>query len=229
MDADPVTSAMLRMYGELHARYGDDARALFHNDRESQHERFAMLCRLFDREVAPFTVHEIGCSLGHFGEYLRERFPLARYSGSDILPEFVNICRRRRPDCDFFLRDVSGALPPERYDFVVTCGMFNVIGDAPRTEWSAFVYRMARAMYALCTRGIGITFLTSYIDPGKGRADLFYQSEAELMDFVVPNLSRHFELDRRGPLYEYALRVYRPEEIHKHFPQSEFAKYFRIG
>lgn len=222
-----IADEQRRLYLELYGRHGDDAKALFHNDQESQYERFGMLGRLFAREAGPFTVHEVGCALGHFGDYLRERFPQAVFSGSDICEPFVEACRRRFPEGQFFLRDITEKLPEDRYDYVVLCGTFNIPGNTPREPWQRFVYAMLRAMYALAHKGIGVTFITTYIDPGRERADLYYQDEKRLLDFTVKELSRHFELDRFSPLYEYALRAYRPEYVQSFYPQPAFARYFK--
>lgn len=222
-----VQQEMLRLYGGNYEQAGDKPQVLFHNDQESQYERFAMLGRLFAQETEPFTVHEIGCSMGHFGDYLQQFHPLARFSGSDIYQPFVDLCRERFPASEFFRRDIVETLPMDQYDYVITCGTFNIPGDAPRDQWQAYIYQMAAAMYALARRGMGMTFLTTYYDPGRNRADLFYQNEKELMDFAVRHLSRHFELDEMGPLYEYGIRVYRPEYVRTRYPQAAFAKYFR--
>lgn len=222
----PIKDDMLNIYAGAYERYGNDPRSFWHNDQSSQLERFSMLGKLFAREAAPFTVHEIGCSVGHFGDYLQEHFPLATYSGSDIYFPFVEKCRERFPGREFLLRDVTESLPDDRYDYVVTCGTFNIAGNAPRDQWQAAIYKMAAAMYALATKGMGMTFLTIYHDPTRRRADLFYQDERSLMDFVVNRLSRHFELDEIGPLYEYGLRVFRPEHIRSFHREPQFAKYF---
>jgi hypothetical protein len=79
-----VNQYMIKTYGGKFEAYGDDPKSFLHNDQESQYERFAMLGRLFANETGPFTVHEIGCSLGHFGDYLKQHFPLAVFSGSVI-------------------------------------------------------------------------------------------------------------------------------------------------
>lgn len=222
-----IQQEMLRLYGGNYEQAGDKPQVLFHNDQESQYERFAMLGRLFAREKEPFTVHEIGCAMGHFGDYLRLFYPLAHFSGSDLYGPFVELCRERFPTSHFFQRDIVEGLPAERYDYVVTCGTFNIPGNAPRDQWQAYIYQMAAAMYALARRGIGMTFLTTYYDPGRDRPDLHYQDEKKLMDFAARQLSRHFVLDEMGPLYEYAIHVYQPDYIQRCYPQPAFAKYFR--
>jgi hypothetical protein len=216
-----------RLYDELYQRHGDDAKALFHADQASQFERFEMLTRCFAHETGPFTVHEIGCALGHYGDFIKERFPEAVFSGCDIYEPFVEACRKRFPEWQFDTQDITERLPTERYDYVLLIGLFNIPGNAPRDQWQEFVYKLLRAMYAICRKGIGGTFLSTYYDPGKERPDLFYQDEGTLMDFTVRELSRHFELDEMGPLYEYALRVYRPEYVRALYPQNAFDKYFK--
>jgi hypothetical protein len=185
-----------------------------------------MMARLFAHERAPFTVHEIGCSTGHFGEFLRQHYPQARYSGTDIYAPFVEICRQKFPDGAFFVRDVIAELPTDRYDYVL-CTIFNVPGQTPRDEWQTFIWSMLRTMYSMATRGITTNCLTCYYDPGRNRPDLHYQDEKELMDFTVRHLSRHFVLDELGPLYEYAIHIYHPDYIHVRYPHPAFAKYFR--
>jgi Methyltransferase domain len=120
---------------------------------------------LFPGETETFTVHEIGCALGHFGDFLQERFPRAQFSGSEIYEPFVEKCRKRFPQGEFFLRDITETLPPDRYDYVfIGAGTFHIPGTAPRDQWESFIYSMLSAMYAMAKKGIGSTFLTGYAD-----------------------------------------------------------------
>jgi hypothetical protein len=124
------------------------------------------------------------------------------------------------------LRDISENLPAERYDYVTQSGTLNGrLGVSPE-EWQRYVFRMLSAMYAMAVKGIGANFLTSYADPDMMSPELHYQDEKVLMDYVASRLSRHFELDMGGPLYEFTLRVYRPEEIARRYPGAEFERYF---
>lgn len=222
-----LTKKIGNHYADLYDEYGDDAKSLGHADKYSQHERFHMLTPLFAREEKPFSIYEVGVALGHFGDYLREHFPMAQFSGSDINEKFVKVCQTRFPKGSFHLGDIVEELPGECYDYVVTVGTYNIAGNNPRDEWQKLIYQMLNAMYAIATKGIGITFLTTYYDPGYEREELYYQDEKSVMDYTIRNLSRHFELDHRGPLYEYALRIYKPSYIQSLYPQKAFHKYFK--
>jgi len=214
-------------YGELFKKFGDDPRALSQRDGATQSERFARMAKLFAGEKEPFSVHEVGCGLGHFGEFLGATIPAASYSGSEVNPDFVDACRQRFPASLFQLRDVSGETPADRYDFVTLCGVFNIPLAAAGNKWDTFIRQMLRSMYAMARKGISVDFLSSYCDADKMNPDLHYQSEMEILDFAAKELSRHFELDNSGPLYEYTLRVYRPEYLEAHYPSEEFSRYFK--
>ena len=216
-----------RFYSELYRAYGDDPRSLSWGDKVTQYERFDHLARIFPSRDAAFSVHEIGCGLGHFGDFLLERYPNASYSGSDVSAEFVEACRRKFPNSDFFLRNIVETVPTDRYDHLVISGTFDARLSATTTEWSDFVSGMIRSMYMLCRESISANFLTTFHDPAFAQSHLHYQSPAELIEFVVKELSRHYELDAGGPLYEYTLRLYRPETVRRRYSGPEFARYFQ--
>lgn len=216
-----------RFYRELYRQHGDDPRALSYRDRPTQRERFARLCRVLPPPPTPCTVHEIGCGLGHLGEYLAEHHPQAVYSGSDIVPEFVAACRKKFPAAQFHLRNVLAELPAECYDHVLLSGTFNARLDAGEDEWRELIAAMLRAMYALCRDSLAANFLTSHHDPAYAQPHLHYQPPGELIERVVGELSRHYELDAAGPLFELTLRVHRPEAVARRYPGPEFARYFR--
>lgn len=216
-----------KFYADLFAQHGDDPRSLSWRDSETQHERFARITKLFDREQGSFTVHEIGCGLGHFGDFLAEHHPRALYSGSDILPEFVTASQKRFPESEFFERDVSASLPKQKYDFVTLSGTFNLRLQTPVDPWKLFITNMLGAMYKMCTKGIAANFLSTCADAALMQNHLHYQSAAELIDHVSHHLSRHYELDHAGPFFEYTLRVYRPAYVRSCHPSQAFAKYFK--
>jgi hypothetical protein len=221
-----IADEQRRYYRELLEKHGRDPKALGHRDRATQFERFDRLARLFRGDNTSFSLHEVGPGFGDLGEYLEERFPQALYSGSEVCEEFLEICRRRFPEGSFYLRDVAEQTPAERYDYVTQSGTLNGRLGIPQDSWQRYVFSMLSAMYAMARKGIAANFLTTYGDAELMRPELHYQDEKLLMDFVARNLSRHFELDMAGPLYEFTLRVYRPEEIEKGYPGEEFRRYF---
>ncbi|MCP3980517.1 MAG: class I SAM-dependent methyltransferase [bacterium] len=215
-----------KYYSDLFRRHGRDPQALGHRDRETQWERYARLGRVFDHEHTSFHVHEIGCGFGDMGQFLAERHAAAQYSGSEVCDEFVEVCRQRFPQGEFFLRDITAEPPPERYDYVTQSGTLNGRFGATEDDWRRFVFSMLDSMYALCRRGIASNFLTTYSDPALQNPELQYHDPAEILDYAHKKLSRHCEIDAAGPLYEFTLRVYRPEYVRARYAGTTFDRYF---
>ena len=213
-------------YRSLLEAHGESPKSVGYNDTTTQNERFARLARVLEGQASPFTVHEVGCGLGHFGEYLQAHHPGAVYSGSDLVDEFVEACRRKFPGSTFELRDITADPPAGRYDFVTMSGTLNPRLATPAAEWRAHVLAVLEAMYGMARNGIAANFLTSYGHTDKMRPELHYQDPAEILDHVTRNLSRHVEIDAAGPLYEFTLRVHRPEHVRRLYRASEFDRYF---
>lgn len=211
---------------ELYREHGDDPLATSHGGREAQLERYRRLAMSFVSEQGSFDVHDVGCGLGHFGDFLTERWPDARYSGSEICAEFVDLCRQRMPEAEFAVRNLADETPSDRYDWVVACGIFNNRLDVEKEDWQEFVYSMLQSMFTMAKKGIAVDFLTTYHDSQLSRSDLHYQDEKALLDFVNSQLSRHYELDMSGPLYEYTLRIYRSEHVRALHGGRELERYF---
>jgi hypothetical protein len=222
-----LADAQRQFYERLWRAWGDDPRSLSYRDAETQHERFFRLTRAFHQLDCPFTVHEVGCGLGHFGEYLQTHVPHAVYSGTDLCREFVECCRRKFPGGSFHLRDFLEHDESEHFDFLTLSGSFNPRLDAPPDAWRDFITGMLRKMYACCRCGLAVNFLSPFCDPGRRDDALHYQDPWELLAWVAGDLSRHVELDWGGPLFEYTLRIYRPEYVSRLYPAPEFDRYFK--
>jgi SAM-dependent methyltransferase len=213
-----------------HAQYGDDPRSVSWNDRESQFLRFRILSELFRYEQDEFTVHEVGCGLGHFGEFAAEEGLRCRYMGSDISPEFVAVCQAKFGRDRFVIQDIAASLDTfdpavKGCDFYVQSGAFNAIGGASLAEWELFVDTAVENMFAMCGKGIGFNMLSTYSDPEMRNPGLYYADPRAIYD-RCKRLSRFVTLISDGPLYEFTVLVYRKEYVKILYPSAEFGKYF---
>jgi len=106
-----IKKSQKRFYLRKFKKYGDNSRALGWNSRECQYLRFQKISELFRYEkFGHFTVHEVGCGLGHFKSYLDENQWNVRYSGSDIVEDFIDTCRKKFPDCSFYVENIANDL-----------------------------------------------------------------------------------------------------------------------
>ena len=212
-------------YGSLYEKHGVGVDAVASGRQAYKNLRYEKLSRLFSQETR-CSVHDVGFGLGHFHEYLKNRFPeKIEYSGSEVTPQFVEHCRRAYPDSKFFSRDLSQRAFPERYDYLVFGGTFYHPAEADPAEFETFMRSMLLNGFASASKGIAFNLITSFVETRY--PSLFYPDICQVIQFVAKELSRFFTIDHATPLYEYTVCVYREGAIAELFPDEVFDKYFK--
>lgn len=194
-------------YERLLAEHADSAQACSWGSEEVALRNFAAVAQVFAHETQSFSVYEVGCGLGMFQDFLERNFPLAAYSGCDIVEGMVERARARRPDLGVEVRDILTAPPRRSYDYVVVSGLFNLRMHEEPEAWLGFVKSMLRAMYGFAGSGIAANFLTSYVE--WKRVLGYYQNPGEIFDFVQTELSRFSEIRHSYYPWEFVLFSYR--------------------
>ena len=227
MDDGSLIDAQIEIYRRAFLEHGDSPRSTFNARRELQWLRFERLIEPL-RALAPgerFSIHDVGAGLCDLHAFLLERGIEHDYSATEIVPEMIDLARRKYPGIAIESRDLLADPPAARYDFVVTSGMFNQPGDVPPDAWRRFRETMLERMFAMATRAIAVNFLTShrtFSDP-----TLAYLDPGELLAFCQQRLSRFVSLDHSYPLYEYTAVILRPELVAAAHPGEPFDKYLR--
>jgi len=171
-DADWVR----RWYGELAQQFGDDHRSLGFNQRTSQQKRFEALCELGDFNGRRLL--DVGCGLGHFLLFLRQRGVHPEYTGLDITPELIGHARARFQGesslpCGFEVGDTLTYEPHKPFDFVVASGIFGLLSAQAEGRIAPTMHRL----FSWATVGMAINFLSNraprqakgrlYVDPSR--------------------------------------------------------------
>lgn len=225
-DATDVSKHQAGYYGSLFERHGPSVDAVASGQQVYKDLRYQKLSAVF-QDDDDFTVHDVGFGLGHYYEYLKARFPNKRftYSGSEITPQFVEHCRQAYPECSFDDRDLAAAPFAEPYDYLIFGGTFYHLEGVDHDTFTAFVRAMLANGFRSARRGIAFNLVTGFVDY---RYDsLYYGDLADLLPFVVNNLSRFFTVDHSTPLYEYTVCVYHEAYVAAQNPGEAFRKYYK--
>lgn len=224
-----IQESQKKLYSQKFFQYQDDPRSLSWNDQASQNLRFKKILSLLKYENLSdeFTIHEIGCGLGHFYEYLQKTDYRVTYSGSDIVPSFIEKNQTKFPHIKFYLQDIS-----TDYDLITTniknndyyclSGTFHTKEDNKTEEWEAFVFKSIENMFRMAKKGICINFLTSYSE--FFNENLYYADPRKIFDWSFQNLSRFISIEHEIPLYEFTVCIYKEQFIKEQYPGYE--KYF---
>jgi SAM-dependent methyltransferase len=213
-------------------QYGDSPQALSWNDKKTQYLRFKNIAELFKYEGGgQFSVHDVGCGLGHFREFLNDYAGLISYSGSDIMEEFIEFDKMKFPDCSFFVENISDDLESisdsiKGLDYYCTNGTFYRKDQKTVEEWESLVFKSMKNMFTMAKKGICVNFLTSYSDFFDD--NLYYAAPKNIFNWAVTNCSRFVSICHDIPLYEFFVYIYKEEFIREQFPEKEFSKYFKV-
>lgn len=210
-----------KFYNVKFKEFNDDPKSLSWNDSSSQYLRFKKISELFKYEGSKyFTVHEVGCGLAHFHDYLVKAECNAIYSGSDIVPEFLDCCREKYPELVFYTQNISNDYDKindgmKWKDYYCLSGTFNSKGDILTKNWEAFINKSIKNMFRMANKGICFNFLTKYAEFFDEK--LYYADPKEIMDWSIKNLSRFVAISQDTPLYEFIVYVYKDDFIKNTF------------
>lgn len=196
-----------RHYEEVLGKYGDSPQGVNWADAESQNLRFQILSEIGD--LSEKRIHDVGCGLGHFVDFLTIKGVKCDYVGSDISDKMIEKARKRLPKVQFHVADILNDVTPDWMpsDYIFTSGLFYARASNNKRVWQQFVEAMLRKMFTLAREGIAFNMLTSYVDYEEGH--LFYLPPGDMLDFCVQNLSRRVVLRHDYRLWEYTVYVYR--------------------
>jgi SAM-dependent methyltransferase len=154
-------SPVRQFYLEKYQRYQDSPLSLGWNSRESQELRYRIFLQIeqfTSKKIGPgASLLDLGCGLGHLADFLERKEIEVSYTGIDIIPEFIEAAKKRRPRHEFQCKDLLRERINKKFDFVFIAGSFNV--QMGNNEQMA--RELLRISYGLCNCGVAISMLSS--------------------------------------------------------------------
>jgi SAM-dependent methyltransferase len=185
------------------AQYGENVKAVGWGSLESQRVRFQALSEI--GELAGRSVLDVGCGLGDFYGFLREKTHLKDYLGMDINDNMIALARRKYPEAKFEVKDIVEDSPDGAFDYVLASGIFGL--KVPR--WRGIMERIVSRMYELSRIGTGVNFLSKYTT-GENDPSSYYADPAEILDFICRHLSPRVVLRHDYKPNDFTLYIYKP-------------------
>jgi tRNA G46 methylase TrmB len=149
------------------------------------------------------SILEIGCGVGDFYRYLLQHHADCSYYGYDIVPEYVEECRRLYPGATFERRNVFLEGIDGTYDTIV---MSQVLNNRYRKSDNVQVMRRALELAFEHTRvSVSVDMISSYVD--FQNPDIFYYSPEEVFRMAKSIASRVLlRHDYRG--FEFCVQLF---------------------
>ncbi|MCF8345866.1 MAG: class I SAM-dependent methyltransferase [Bacteroidales bacterium] len=225
MDIKKINKNQVDYYGDLFEKYSGTPMAVSSESEAHKKMRFEKIAAFIEKGVDT-SLHDIGMGVGSFYEYLKDQngFNNLKYSGSDILEEYVRTAQKKYPECDFYLRDIADKKIDESYDYVIMSGVFHQRRDVGINEWLWFSRELIRNAFSMANKSLVVNFVSGYVD--YYQPNIYYCDLMRFINFVFEELSRFFVVDHCYPLYEFTVCISKEKHIMKKYPQKEFTKYF---
>ncbi len=148
-------------------------------------------------------VLDIGCGLAHFFEFMLEQELPRSYCGYDIVPEYVEACRKRHPGARFSVRNIFEEGIDGYYDTII---MSQVLNNRYQDSDNIAVMRSALAMAFEHARvSVSIDMLSTYVDYEEPH--LFYYSPVAIFQFAK-TLTRHVALRHDCHPFEFCIQLF---------------------
>lgn len=131
--------------------------------KESQQKRFEILYDA-DKDFKNLHVLDVGCGLGHFADFLKDKDFQGIYEGADILPEMVEKAKKRNPDFIFNNKNIFD-FDNLSYDYVVMSGIFTFANFD-------ILHKVIREVCRVCKKGVAFNSLSAW-SPKKEEGEFY--------------------------------------------------------
>lgn len=175
----------LNIYQDKFRKFGIDPKSLLWKTRGAAHQRFRQFWKEIDFNNK--KVLDIGCGFGEFGKFLFKRYRNVKYTGIDIIPEFIEIAKKEVPDGNFFaadyLYDHSTSLRTSKYDVVVASGVLNSNKEGQNLEYRK---KGIAKMFSLTSHILAFNMLGGH--PAlinKKESNVWYADSLEILEYCM--------------------------------------------
>jgi len=186
-------------YDQRYDQFGYDVRSVGWGNKESQRLRFQILSDIAD--LTGTHVCDLGCGFGDLYPFLVHRFVSLTYRGIDLSAKLVEEARQRYPDVLFEKRNILERPLLEKVDYVLASGALSF--KMPNHE--RYVEQMLAAMMSMSRRGVGVNFLSTYVDYQLEKN--FHWSPEQALS-CGRRLTRYVTIRHDYPLYEFTMYLF---------------------
>jgi SAM-dependent methyltransferase len=160
-------------YRRLLAEHGDTPQAVQYSSAQSQERRFEMLAGIGD--LRHKRIFDFGCGTGQLGQYLQRQGIDCEYFGTDIVDEFLALCKNKFPQGKFEELNYFYGM---QFDYIFICGVFNNKMASNKT----FYEDTLRSLFPMCKEGVAFNMMSAYVDYQD--SELFYEYPENVFGFI---------------------------------------------
>lgn len=171
----------LNIYQNNFKKFGVDPRSLLWKSRGAAHQRFRQFWKEIDFNNK--KVMDVGCGFGEFGKFLIKRYENVKYTGVDVVSEFVEIAKKEVPKGKFFVKDYLKDKIDGKYNVIVASGVLNSNTDGNNLEYRK---KAIKKMFSLTSHILAFNMLGGHPAPvNKKGSNVWYADSLEILEYCM--------------------------------------------
>lgn len=200
---DPYSRDQLLSFYNFHLKkFGDRPEALRWTP-QGQLKRYHTLADIAPAsELNNAKVLDYGCGTGDFYKFLKRRGITVNYTGVDINENFIDLAKKKYPECAFRVLNGDDDSLEGFYDYIFICGVFNLRVPGVQED----LRDALTTLFTHCNKGLALSALSSHT-PVKDM-ELNYTSPEDMVKFAIENLSPSVSLRHDRIQHDFTLCVY---------------------
>jgi len=195
-----------KYYQQKLETHGDTPQGLAWPNQEDMELRYRVMLEGVKGLKNPLIL-DWGCGTGRFLEYLQKVGYSCQYSGIDINPQAIELCKEKFKDQEFNCLDLMASPLIKQYDYIVCNGVYTVKNTLSQDEMMSFLHKSLVRLFEKCHYGLAFNLMSHQVD--WFRDDLFHVPLDTIMSFAAKNLTRHLTIRNDYGLYEYTVYVFK--------------------
>lgn len=170
-------------YKKRFKKHGVGPKSLSWGSRGAAHQRFRQMWAEIDFNNK--SVLDVGCGFGEMARFLTKRYSNVKYSGVDIIEEFVTEASQNFPNLDFETRDYFNNPIDKKYDIVMASGTLNSdLGS--KKENMKFRKSAIKVMFEHSKRICVFNMLGAHPAPETGeKSNVWYADTLEILEYCM--------------------------------------------
>lgn len=149
-----ISHAQAQSYWDEKAKHSSNDHERVEQSQRTQKMRFEAF--VTNHDLNGCSILDVGCGVGDLLKHIRRRGINCDYSGFDISPEMVKICRGKFPGVDFECGNFDNWNSRRQFDYTIAIGIHNIKLDGARET----LERVTRKQFEMSKIAAHISLLT---------------------------------------------------------------------
>ncbi len=196
-------------YEKCFEKFGDTHLGVDWPNQNDVDKRYKVMLDIIANENQNNSLLDFGCGAGHLLDYIhKHQLTNIDYSGLDISPKFISLCKSKFPSNTFLCTDIlenPNVIP--YFDYIIMNGVFTEKRELTFNDMLGYFKKVITILYPKANTGMAFNVMSKQVD--WERDDLFHLPLDILADFLTRQVSRHFVIRNDYDLYEYSVYLFK--------------------